>query len=90
MSSNLNPKMDRTQPMVYEIKVECRLRRQWTDWFDGVAITLEDTDNTVPTGPVVDQAALYRMPKKVRDLGMPLVSLNRVEAGSTDAPRVKQ
>jgi hypothetical protein len=52
------------------------LGSQWTDWFEGLTITLEADGNTLLTGPVVDQAALYGLLKKVRDLGMPLVSVS--------------
>ena len=61
--------------MVYEIRLEAHLGRQWTDWFGGLSITLEDNGETLLTGPVVDQAALHGLIKKVRDLGMPLVSV---------------
>jgi hypothetical protein len=83
MSNNLYPKTDASQPMVYQIKIEGHLGCQWTDWFGGLAITLEDNGDTLLTGPVVDQAALYGLLKKVRDLGMPLVSVMRAEPNST-------
>ncbi len=53
----------------------------WSDWFEGLTITLEENGNTLLTGPVIDQAALHGLLKKVRDLGMPLVSVNRIESG---------
>jgi hypothetical protein len=65
--------------MVYQIKIEGHLGRQWTDWFEGLTITLEDNGETLLTGPVIDQAALYGLLKKVRDLGLPLISVNRVD-----------
>jgi len=67
------------QPIVYQIRIEGHLDDQWTDWFSGLAITQEENGNTLLTGPVADQAALFGLLKKVRDLGMPLVSVNRVE-----------
>lgn len=70
------------QAVVYQIKIEGHLGCQWTDWFGGLAITLEDNGDTLLTGPVVDQAALYGLLKKIRDLGMPLVSVSPVEPGS--------
>ena len=67
--------------MVYQIKIKGHLGREWTDWFEGLTITLEEDGNTLLTGPVVDQAALHGLLKKVRDLGMPLVSVSPVEPG---------
>jgi hypothetical protein len=79
MSTNLNSETDTSQSIVYEIKVEGHLGGQWTDWFGGLTITLENSGKTLLRGPVMDQAALYGLLKKVRDLGMPLVSVNRLE-----------
>lgn|SRR5574341_740350 len=81
MSNKLNPKTDPGQPMVYLIRIKGHLGSQWTDWFGGVTITLEDNGETLLTGPVVDQAALHGLLKKVRDLGMTLLSVNSVEPG---------
>ena len=67
------------QPMVYQIRIEGHLGPKWTDWFGDVSITLEDNGETLLTGPVVDQAALHGLLRKVRDLGMPLISAIRVE-----------
>ena len=72
---------------IYQIRVEGHLNLQWTDWFGGLAITLEEGGDTLLTGPVVDQAALYGLLKKVRDLGMPLVSVFRVGSGQVDADK---
>ncbi|HMR97766.1 MAG TPA: hypothetical protein PKE62_00820 [Anaerolineales bacterium] len=69
---------------LYEIRIKGHLDSQWTDWFEGLTITLEEDGNTLLSGPVVDQAALHGLLKKVRDLGMPLVSviqINRFEKG---------
>ena len=90
MSNNLNSKTDPGQSMVYQIKVKGHLGHQWTDWFDGLTITLEEGGDTLLTGPLVDQAALHGLLKKVRDLGMPLLSVNRVKPGQADAADVKQ
>ena len=90
MSKNLNPETAPNQPMVYQIKIEGQLGHQWTDWFDGLTITLEDNGNTLITGPVIDQAALHGLLKKVRDLGTPLISVNRVELNKADTTDVKQ
>jgi hypothetical protein len=88
MSNKLNPKTDPSQPMIYQIRLQGHLSRQWTDWFGGLTITLEDNGDTVLTGPVVDQAALHGLLRKVRDLGILLLSVNRVELGQADAPDV--
>ena len=90
MSNNLNSKTDSGQSMVYQIKVKGHLEHQWTDWFGGLTITLEEGGDTLLTGPVVDQAALHGLLKKVRDLGMPLLSVNRVKPSQADAADVKQ
>ena len=65
--------------MVYQIRVKSHLSSDWRDWFDGLTITPEADGDTLLTGPVVDQAALYGLLKKVRDLGMALISLNPVQ-----------
>ncbi len=79
MANKHAKKTDPNQPLVYQIRLEGHLGHQWTDWFGGVTIALEDNGDTLITSPVIDQAALYGLLKKVRDLGMPLVSVNRVE-----------
>jgi hypothetical protein len=76
--------------MVYQIMIKGYLGKQWTDWFEGLTITLEDDGDTLLTGPVIDQAALHGLLKKVRDLGLPLLSVHRVEPGRADAPHAEQ
>jgi hypothetical protein len=76
MTNNLQTKRDPDAPLVYQIRLAGHLGTQWTAWFDGLTITL----TTLLTGPVVDQAALYGLLKKVRDLGMPLLAVICVEA----------
>ena len=90
MSNELNSKTDPGEPMVYQIRIKGHLGSQWTDWFGGMALALEDSGNTLLTGPVVDQAALYGLLKKVRDLGMPLVLVNRVKPSQADASDAKE
>jgi hypothetical protein len=63
--------------MVYQIRIQGHLGSEWTDWFEGLTITLEDNGVTLLRGLVVDQAALYGLLRKVRDLGMPLLAVNR-------------
>jgi hypothetical protein len=89
MSNTLNTEIDPSQPMIYQIRIKGHLGRQWTDWFEGLSITLEDNGETLLTGPVVDQAALHGLLKKVRDLAMPLVSVMRVKTGQAEASDVK-
>lgn len=66
------------QPSVFQIRIKGHLSQQWADWFDNMALTLEDDGDTLLTGPVADQAALHGLIKKVRDLGMTLISVNPV------------
>ncbi len=75
--------------MVYQIRIKGHLGREWTDWFGGLTITLEDNGDTLLTGPVVDQAALHGLLRKVRDLGMPLLSVTRVGPSQPGPPDVK-
>ncbi len=72
-------KPKQTNPTCYEIQVKGHLPLQWADWFEGLTITLEEDGNTFLTGPVADQAALHGLLKKVRDMGMVLVSVNQVQ-----------
>ncbi len=90
MSNDINSESDPGQPLVYQIRIKGHLGRQWTDWFGGLTLTLEDNGETLLTGPVVDQAALHGVLRKVRDVGMPLLSVNRVTPGQAEAPDVKQ
>jgi len=90
MSSKHSPKSDTDQPTVYQIRLKGHLSRQRMDWFEGLVITLEDNGDTLLTGTVIDQAALHGILKKVRDLGMPLLSLNSVDPSSNDASDRKQ
>ena len=72
---------DRSEPELYEIRLKGHLDDRWAEWFDGLTLTLEEDGNTLLGGPVIDQAALHGLLKKVRDLGMPLVSVSPVEHG---------
>ena len=88
-SMNSAPESDAGQPKVYEIRIKGHLSRQWTEWFDGLTITLEEDGNTLLTGTEIDQAALHGILKKVRDLGMPLLSVNSVGPGPQNMSEVK-
>jgi hypothetical protein len=70
--------------MVYQIRIKGHLGPRWRDWFEGLDITLDEEGDTLLTGPVIDQAALHGFLKKVRDLGMPLLSVNSVDPGRQD------
>ncbi len=72
----------KTQPdnrPFYEIKIKGCLDEYWSEWFDGLAVTYDEHDNTILAGPITDQSALHGLLKKVRDLGLPLISVNPVE-----------
>jgi hypothetical protein len=90
MSNEQYPKTDSSQPLAYQIRIEGHLDQQWTDWFEGLTITLEEDGNTLLTGPVFDQAALHGLLKKIRDLGIVLVSVNRVQFKDTHLNRSKK
>jgi hypothetical protein len=81
MANELDPRPDPDRPMVYQIRVKGHLGPRWSDWLGGMTITLEDDGDTLLTGPVADQAALHGLLRKVRDLGMPLLSAVRVKPG---------
>ncbi len=82
MPNTPDPTTDPSHSVVYQIRLKGHLGSQWTDWFDGLSITLEEDGDTLLTGPVIDQAALHGLLKKVRDLGLPLVSVCPLEPGS--------
>ena len=88
MPSKHENKTDPNQPMIYQIRIKGHLGRQWIDWFGDVTITLEENGDTLLTCPLVDQAALHGLLKKVRDLGMPLISVNRVDSGQATGPDI--
>jgi len=69
----------------YQITVKGHLDNRWANWFEGLTITALDDGETLLTGPVVDQAALHGLLRKVRDLGMPLLSVTRVRPSQADA-----
>lgn len=71
-----NPNAD--QQTVYQFRIKGHLGQQWMNWFEGLTITLEEDGNTLLSGPVIDQSAIHGILKKIRDLGMPLLSVNAI------------
>ena len=82
------PKLDPSEPRIYQIRIKGHLGPKWADWFNGLTITHEEDGNTLLAGPVIDDAALHGLLKKVRDLGMPLISVITVTPDQADAPDV--
>ncbi len=76
MSGTHASSADHDVPMQYEVRLKGHLDARWADWFEGLSITLEKNGDTMLTGPGLDQAALHRLLKKVRDLGMTLLAVN--------------
>ena len=81
MSNNSDPIINPGLPVVYQIRIKGHLSHRWAAWFEGLKITLEEDGDTLLTGRVVDQAELHGLLKKVRDLGMPLISVSPVDPG---------
>jgi hypothetical protein len=79
MSSIFHSEHDPDHFTIYQIRIKGHLDCEWADWFDGLTIQLTDNGETLLTGPVVDQAALYGLLKKVRDAGMSLLSVMCIE-----------
>jgi hypothetical protein len=73
-------------PGRYEIRLKGHLHSRWAAWFDGLSLTNESDGTTIIYGPVADQAALYGLLQKTRDLGLPLISVNHVDPGHPEAP----
>jgi hypothetical protein len=73
---------------VYQIRIKGQLGAQWGAWFGGMTITQATNGETLITGLVADQAALYGLLRKVRDLGLPLLSVSCREPGSVDGPAI--
>ncbi len=77
------------EPRLVQVRLKGHLAERWANWFEGMIITLEDNGDTLLTGAMVDQSALHGLLKKVRDLGMPLVSVNLVNPGQAKTQEVK-
>lgn len=80
----MSNKSESNEPTIYQIRIGGRLGEQWTAWFTQMTLTLADNGDTLLTGPVVDQAALHGLLRKVRDLGLPLISVVQLQSGNED------
>jgi hypothetical protein len=80
------PTADHGQAQRYEIRVRGHLGTRWAAWFDGLDLADAEDGTTVISGPVVDQAALHGLLEKLRDLGIPLVSLTELTPDAPNAP----
>lgn len=82
--------MSQTQSLysrtVYRIKLKGHLDEHWSEWFDDLAVTYDEHDDTVLTGPVTDQAALHGLLKKAHNLGLALISVNQIESNAEEKP----
>jgi hypothetical protein len=85
MSETRAPTEHHQEPGLYVIRIKGHLDSRWTHWFEGLTITLADNGDTLLAGPVVDQAALHGVLRRVRDLGMPLLSVELVQPNQEDA-----
>ena len=90
MSETPTPIKAHPEPELYEIRVRGHLDARWANQFEGLTITLEEDGDTLLTGPVIDQAALHGLLKKVRDLGLPLVSVIQVQFHETHQDHSKK
>jgi hypothetical protein len=84
MTERQTPAPDRSGAGPYEIRLTGHLDARWTDWFDSLAISYGSDGTTVISGQIVDQAALHGLLQRVRDLGLPLVSVRQVEGDQPD------
>ena len=89
MSGTQPAKGARHEPERYEIRFQGHLDARWATWFDGLGLTQVGDGTTVVHGPVADQAALHGLLQKVRDLGLPLVSVTRVGPDQADVPAIE-
>lgn len=88
MSNTYASTEDQPEPGRYEIRIKGHLDDRWANWFEGLTLSREDNGETRLTGPVADQTALHGLLRKVRDLGLPLVSVVRIETKRIDGPQL--
>ena len=86
MTHTSGPDTTPSQPLIYQIRVRGQMGREWSGWFEGLAVTAAGDGDSLLTGPVVDQAALHGLLKQVRDLGLPLLSVTHVGPIPTTVP----
>jgi hypothetical protein len=84
MAEPQTPAPDRSEAERYDIRLTGHLDAHWTDWFDGLAVTHDNDGTTVISGQVADQAALHGLLQRIRDLGLPLLSVRQVEGDQPD------
>ena len=89
MSSELHSATDFDEPLAYQIRLKGQLGSEWAEWFGGLSITPDADGNTQLISPAIDQEALHGLLKKVRDLGLPLISINPIEPGQPDVSEVE-
>jgi hypothetical protein len=77
--------LPKDRPSIYQIRINGHLDQRWEAWFEDVTITLADNGETILTCEVVDQAALHALLTKVRNLGLPLLSVNRISSDEEDS-----
>jgi hypothetical protein len=90
MSQTYTAPADPDEPGLYAIRIKGHLEDRWAARFEGLTLTREDNGHTLLTGPVVDQAALHGLLRKVRDLAMPLISVTRISPVQAAAQDVKR
>ena len=84
-----NSSREKAEPLIYQIRIKGHLDRKWVDWFAGLSITSQASGETLLTGPVLDQAMLHGLLRKVRDVGLPLVAVMQVEPEQAEMPDAK-
>src|SRR6516225_9265985 len=89
MANESNMSNKKAEPLIYQIRIKGHLDRKWADWFSGLSITSLAHGETLLTGPVLDQAMLHSLLRKVRDVGLPLVAVIRFEPEQADGPDAK-
>jgi hypothetical protein len=89
MSHESNSSNEKAESLIYQIRIKGHLDRKWADWFSGLSITSLENGETLLTGPVLDQAALHGLIRKVCDVSLPLVAVIQVEPKQADVPDAK-